>query len=69
MTEPLSKGEHVDLDGTTVWHDEKSDGSVFKVWNHDERGSDFSENILLKDEEIRELAELAGFTVIEGDNE
>ena len=65
MTSQLSQSEHVDLDsGTSIRRGDGDGPETYKVWNFRGR-SNRMRSILLTDEEIREIAEQAGFTVSE----
>lgn len=61
--EPLDEREYVDLDsGLRVVRGAKAHSCNFQVKRESEGNS-----ISLEDEEIRQLAELAGYSVTEGD--
>lgn len=62
--EPLEEREYVDLDtGTRVVRGAKASSCMFRIRDEQE-----GESISLEDEEIRQIAELAGYTVTdEGD--
>lgn len=62
MTKPLAEGEHVDLDtGTTVKRGTRHENQYLVTTYNPELERD--ESIFLEDEEIRQIAELAGYEV------
>lgn len=56
--QPLTEGEHVDLDTGTTVQRANDKPNFFRVREHRQGSS-----VTLEDEEIRQIAELAGYTV------
>lgn len=64
MTEPLAEGEHIDLDTGAEVKRLLKEGNTYLIdkYNRKENRTEF---IFLEDEEIRQIAELAGYKVSE----